>query len=226
VARYRDGWMLVTAVTATVGVWSALQTWPLVGVLGAFVCVGFVGGSLAEAAARERGRRRLRPVARIAALSGVAAVAAAGLMAMSGLLGLLMVAVLAVTSPRAWSAMRRWRRSKATRPAIAPQSPEHPPETGTGTATIAAARVEDPEPLADVPEEPWLLDDYALCCAWRKSYIVLERPHSPATHLLLVERRQLYLDELERRNPNGLAEWLASGARAAGDPTRFIMRRS
>jgi hypothetical protein len=226
VARYRDGWLLVTAVTATVGVWSALQTWPLVGVLGAFVCVGFVGGSPAEAAARERGRRRLRPVAGIAALSGLAAVAAAGLMAMSGLLGLLMVAVLAVTSPRVWSAMRRWRRSKATRPAIAPQSPEQPPETGTGTATIAAARVEDPEPLRDVPEEPRLLDDYALCCAWRKSYVVLERPHSPATHLLLVERRQLYLDELERRNPTGLAEWLASGARAAGDPTRFIVRRA
>jgi len=41
-----------------------------------------------------------------------------------------------------------------------------------------------------------------------------------------VEQRQLYLDEFERRNPTGLAEWLASGARAAGDPTRFIMRRS
>jgi hypothetical protein len=226
VARYRDGWMLVTAVTATVGVWSALQTWPLVGVLGAFVCVGFVGGSLAEAAARERGRRRLRPVAGIAALSGLAAIAAAGLMAISGLLGLLMVAVLAVTSPRVWSALRRWRRSKATGPANAPQSPEQLPETGAGTATIAAARVEDPEPAPEVPAEPWLLDDYALCCAWRKSFIGLERPHSPAMHLKLVEQRQLYLDELERRNPTGLAEWLASGARAAGDPTRFIMRMS
>jgi hypothetical protein len=226
VARYRDGWVLVTAVTATVGVWTALQTWPLVGVLGAFVCVAFVGGSLAEAAARERGRKRLRPVAGIAALSGLSAVAAAGLMAMSGLLGLLVAAVLAVASPRVWSAVRRWRRSKASGPAITPQSPEQPPETGTGTATIAAARVEEPGPAPDVPEEPWLLDDYALCCAWRKSYLVLERPHSPATHLIVVERRQLYLDELERRNPTGLAEWFASGARAAGDPTRFIVRRS
>lgn len=225
-ARYRDGWMLVTAVTATVGIWTALQTWPLVGVLGAFVCVAFVGGSLAEAARPERGRRRIRPVAAVAGLSGVSVVAAAGLMAMSGLLGLLVVALLAITCPQAWSALRRRRPTKASGPDIAAQSPEQLPETGTGTATIAAARVEDPEPAPDMPEEPWLLDDYALCCAWRKSYLVLERPHSPSTHLLVVERRQLYLDELERRNPTGLAEWLASGARAAGDPTRFIVRGS
>ncbi|MGH3314603.1 MAG: hypothetical protein ACRDO0_00525 [Nocardioidaceae bacterium] len=222
-ARYRDGWMLVTAVTATVGVWTALQTWPLLGVLGAFVCVAFVGGSLAEAARPERGRRRLRPIAAVAGLSGLSAVAAAGLMAMSGLLGLLVVAVLAITCPQVWSVLRRRRPTKASWPTIAAQSPEQLPETGTGTATIAAARVEDPEPPSDVPEEPWLLDDQALCCAWRRSYVILERPHSPATHLMVAQRRQLYLDELERRNPTGLAEWLASGARAAGDPTRFIV---
>jgi len=226
VARYRDAWMLVTAVTATVGAWSALQTWPLVGVLGAFVCVAFVGGSLAEAARPERGRRRLRPVATVAVLSGVGTVAAAGLMAMSGLLGLLVVAVLAITCPQAWSALRRRKPAKASGSPIAQQSPEQLPETGTGTATIAAARVEDPEPAPDMPDEPSLLDDYALCCAWRRSYVVLERPHSPATHLKLVQQRQLYLDELERRNPTGMAEWLASGARAAGDPPRFIVRRS
>ena len=225
-ARYRNGWMLVTAVTATVGVWTALQTWPLVGVLGAFVCVAFVGGSLAEAAAPERGRRRVRPVAAVAGLSGVGAVAAAGLMAMSGLLGLLVVAVLAITCPQVWSALRRRRPNKAFGQAIAAQSPEQLPETGTGTATIAAALVEDPEPASDVPAEPWLLDDYALCCAWRRSYVILERPHSPATHLRVVTLRQLYLDELELRNPSGMAEWLASGPRAAGDPTRFIVRGS
>jgi hypothetical protein len=226
VARYRDGWMLVTAVTATVGVWTALQTWPLVGVLGAFVCVGFVGGSLAEAAARERGRRRLRPVAAVAALSGVSAIAAAGLMAMSGLLGLLVVVVLTVACPQVWSALLRRRPSRPSGPAVAQQSPEQRADTGAGTATLAADRVEDPEPPPEAPPEPWLLDDYALCCAWRKSYRILERPHSPATHLRVVALRQLYLDELERRNPTGLAEWLASGARAAGDPTRFIVRRA
>lgn len=54
---------------------------------------------------------------------------------------------------------------------------------------------------------------------------MLEHEHSPETHLRVVQQRQLYLDELERRNPAGLAAWLASGARAAGDPTRFIVPR-
>jgi len=226
VARYRDGWMLVTAATATVGVWTALQTWPLVGVLGAFVCVAFVGGSLAEAAARERGRKRIRPLLVIGALSGVGAVGAAGLMVLTGVLGLLVVAVLAASCPKVWAALRRWRQSRASGPALRQDPPEQQP-AGTGSATVAIApHDEGPEPTLDEALEPWLLDDYELCCAWRKSYAVLERPHSPATHLRLVEQRQLYLDEFERRNPTGLAEWLASGARAAGDPTRFIMRRS
>lgn len=224
VARYRDGWMLVTAVTATVGVWTALQTWPLVGVLGAFVCVAFVGGSLAEAAARERGRKRIRPLLVIGALAGVGAVGAGGLMVLTGALGLLVVAVLAASCPKVWAAMRR-RQSRASGPALWQDPPEQPADTGS--ATVATARHEEgPEPTHDEAPEPWLLDDYELCCAWRKSYAVLEGPHSPATHLRVVEQRQLYLDEFERRNPTGLADWLASGARAAGDPTRFIMRRS
>ena len=224
VARYRDAWMLVTAVTATVGVWTALQTWPVVGVLGAFVCVAFVGGSLAEAAARERGRRRIRPLLVIGALAGVGAVGAAGLMVLSGALGLLVVVVLAASCPKVWAAIRR-RQSRASGPGLRQDPPEQPADTGS--STVATAPHEEwPEPTPEDAPEPWLLGDYELCCAWRKSYAVLERPHSTATHLRLVEQRQLYLDEFERRNPTGLAEWLASGARAAGDPTRFIMRRS
>jgi hypothetical protein len=33
----------------------------------------------------------------------------------------------------------------------------------------------------------------------------------------------MYLDELERRNPDGLMAWLASGARAAADPSRYVL---
>jgi hypothetical protein len=41
--------------------------------------------------------------------------------------------------------------------------------------------------------------------------------------LSIVEARRDYIDELERRSPHGLMAWLASGARAAGDPSRFIV---
>jgi hypothetical protein len=57
---------------------------------------------------------------------------------------------------------------------------------------------------------------------WRRSYIALEQASDPATKMTLVERRQAYLDELERRYPDGLHDWLESGARAAGDPTKFV----
>jgi len=33
-----------------------------------------------------------------------------------------------------------------------------------------------------------------------------------------------YLDELERRDPAGFRRWINDGARAAGDPARYITR--
>jgi hypothetical protein len=57
---------------------------------------------------------------------------------------------------------------------------------------------------------------------WRRSYVALEQAVDPATKMALVQARQAFLDELERRNPHGLHEWLESGARAAGDPTKYM----
>jgi uncharacterized membrane protein YhaH (DUF805 family) len=222
--RYRDGWMLVTAVTASVGVWAALWTWPVVAVLGAFVFTAAVSGSVAEAALRESGRRRMRRVGAVGGLAGAAAVSAMGLIALLGSPGLLLLGVLATTCPHLWMAVRRWRASRAPGPARGRHMPKEAPETGARTVpTVLGNGSESP---LEVPSEPRLLDDYALCSAWRRSYIVLERPHSPETQLRVVQQRQQYLDELERRNPTGLAAWLASGARAAGDPTRFIVRKA
>lgn len=36
--------------------------------------------------------------------------------------------------------------------------------------------------------------------------------------------RQRCLDELERRDPDGLHAWLGSNASAGGDPSRFLAR--
>ncbi|WP_406047119.1 hypothetical protein [Kribbella sp. NBC_00889] len=41
--------------------------------------------------------------------------------------------------------------------------------------------------------------------------------------LRIVDERRAYLDEIERRSAHGMAAWLASGPRAAGDPTRFVL---
>jgi hypothetical protein len=194
VHRYGDRWMLVAAVTATVGVWVALQTWPALALLGAFACAAMVGGSLAEAV-RQRGRTRLR-VLLDAGLAGIAAIAAAGLLGLFGTWGILGIAFLAVTCPPLWVAALGRRKRSPT-----------------------------PVPTPQVPTEPRLLDDHALCGAWRKSFTMLEHPTSPARHLWVVQQRQLLLDELERRNPTGLSAWLASGAQAAGDPAPYIVPR-
>ncbi|HEX6514010.1 MAG TPA: hypothetical protein VF049_00425 [Nocardioidaceae bacterium] len=77
-------------------------------------------------------------------------------------------------------------------------------------------------------EAPWMtqrvesMDHRTLRFGWRTSYVALR--HRVPAHLgvQVVQRRQELLDELERRNRYGFEAWLASGARAAGDSTRYI----
>jgi hypothetical protein len=91
-----------------------------------------------------------------------------------------------------------------------------------------------PRPEPQVVTEPsfleaaWMtqpmgsMDDATVCFAWRASYLALPQPLPPCLRVRIVQRRQELLDELDRRNPHGFEAWLASGARAAGDPTRYI----
>ncbi|MFY0408603.1 hypothetical protein [Solicola sp. PLA-1-18] len=65
--------------------------------------------------------------------------------------------------------------------------------------------------------------DDELCWHWRSSYTRLHRA-TPMVRCTIVLERQLCLDELERRHPSGVAAWLASGARAAGNPAPYLTR--
>jgi hypothetical protein len=81
------------------------------------------------------------------------------------------------------------------------------------------------EPTTDLPAVTLRdLDDEALCLAWRRSFVRLQQAPSLSARLRHVQERQRLLDELERRNPDGLAAWLASGCRAAGNPLPFLAR--
>ena len=62
-----------------------------------------------------------------------------------------------------------------------------------------------PRSLEDLAD----LSDEALCLAWRASFPGLQRATSAVDHLRLVEERGAYLDELNRRHPDGVAAWLA-----------------
>jgi len=66
------------------------------------------------------------------------------------------------------------------------------------------------------------MSDAELCHAWRCSFVALQRARGLRVRALVVQTRQLLLDEVEARYPAGLQAWLVSGARAAGGPDRFI----
>lgn len=57
-----------------------------------------------------------------------------------------------------------------------------------------------------------MFSDEQLCRAWRTSSAALSEQRPADQRLRLVDERQAYLDELERRHPDGVAAWLASGA--------------
>ncbi|MET7279468.1 hypothetical protein ABZS29_14630 [Kribbella sp. NPDC005582] len=61
-----------------------------------------------------------------------------------------------------------------------------------------------------------------LCREWMATYGELVNAPSSAARLRIVMKRQRCLDELERRDPDGLQAWLASAASAGGDPRRYL----
>jgi hypothetical protein len=80
---------------------------------------------------------------------------------------------------------------------------------------------------SDSPSQPGDLDESAtttaqLCQQWHDTFEDLHQATTPAAQLRIVTARQRCLDELERRDPDGLNAWLASTASPAGDPTRYL----
>jgi hypothetical protein len=61
-----------------------------------------------------------------------------------------------------------------------------------------------------------------LCLAWRRSYLTLVDLPAGSARCELVAMRQSMLDELERRDSAGFQRWLDDGARAGGDPGRYL----
>jgi hypothetical protein len=72
-----------------------------------------------------------------------------------------------------------------------------------------------PPPVADMATED-------LCVAWRRSYFLLHLAVDERTRRLVVQRRQDFLDEIERRDRRGFARWLDSGAKAGSDPAPYL----
>ena len=63
-----------------------------------------------------------------------------------------------------------------------------------------------------------------LCALWRKSQAGLHAATTPADRAKVVSARGVLLDELERREPDAMAEWLESGALEPDGPSTYLVR--
>jgi hypothetical protein len=111
--------------------------------------------------------------------------------------------------------MTRW----SNTPTTAASGPSPAPQRAVVSATD---QQDEPIDLATTHETVRTMTDAELCQAWRSSFVALQRVRSPHVRGLIVQTRQVLLDEIDARHPAGLQAWLASGAQAAGGPDRFI----
>jgi len=221
VERYHSAWSTVVALVSALGLFVAVLRFGPTAAATVYVLSAALVAALAAAIERRGTPTTWRTAVWTGIAGGAVSLAAFGLVFLLGPAALLIVLAAVLTSPSVVQRFRRARGGDGRRlRAVGPPAPSHHPERD-----LDGVMIEDP-PLPNAGAEmpvPESMSDAALCKAWRRSYVLLQRSGSLTARLLVVEQRQRYLDELERRNPSGLSGWLSSGARAAGDPSRFIV---
>jgi hypothetical protein len=211
---YRILWLSICVPLGVIGTLVALADSPGA-VLLVFVAFGAVGCLLTMLLVGVFWERGTGGRARLTA--GGALLAGTGISALIGyasLLGggvLLLAAVVLASSPHAVRFSARWLRSVRT------------PSTAQLDAVARAFAYASPEFAQFRAPELRDLTDEQLCKRWRISYRAAQRQQSSAVKLIAaVAERQMYLDELERRNSSGFATWLAAGPEAAEDPLTYL----
>jgi hypothetical protein len=215
VKAYRVGWMVVCAALCAVGV-GVLFIVSSATLLFLFVSFAMVGPILAPAVAGDFWDRPPRERAGLlvtgAVVGGTVADAVVGLAVILGVGVLPLVLVGLASSPYAVDVYRRWVVSAPS-----------PPAARSVTSAPTMPRTQREHPSVQSVSDLQRLTDEQLCQGWRASYLALQvRPSATAT-LETVELRQRYLDELQLRSSRGLTAWLASGARAAGNPLPYLV---
>jgi len=219
-------WEVVAWLTIALGLVCALVVWGVWGPVAAGLSIAvpvFGLGVLVE--------KDVWTSIRIGFDWGAVLVSCGGLVAAFGWSGALLVLMVAVTSPRVRILLRTGRLNALMRRAVVEDTAGLRGDAafdGPGAVLASGTRgsVRMLVPLAEMPDAEGVpaLDDDALCQAWRRSYVRLEASRAADARLEVVRLRQLYLDELVRRHPAQVRHWLASGARAAGNPLPFLSR--
>ncbi|MEV6272211.1 hypothetical protein AB0L64_33915 [Kribbella sp. NPDC051936] len=205
-------WSWSAHLATAAGLGCALVSWDVTTVVLCVVLLVLVTGVIAASLWAEDGRRAVPRILRVAFSGGLAAPAAVALIVVLKLAGVLLVLALVATAPPVTSFFRARREAKGDVPGTPPGSP---------AARIPATSLVG-GPAAEPVMELESLDDEAVCLAWRRSFRRLEAAVTAAERLAVVEQRQRYLDELDRRSPDGVAAWLAAGARASGNPLPYV----
>ena len=224
---YRVSWFFFCGVLGALGAFVAV-TWSLSTVIALFICGCVTGSVVAMIVLDPKDETRLprdsrRIVAKSSILAGAGTVGFSGVVAMvGGSTAVLLLAVTAGGSPYAidYCVGRLRDRGHLSNPVSRPARPD-PAERWSGSV-VAPIPWTEPSRPSEPHVAPAALSDDALCLAWRASFSALQGARSPVERLLVVDERRAYLDEFENRNARGMAAWLASGARAAGDPSRFV----
>jgi hypothetical protein len=217
-------WHWGSRLTITVGVMCAVARWgwatPLAEVLLFAFCAAFVtAGILAE-----DGLKAAPKVARISLWVGAAVPAVGGVVSTFGAAGvLLLLALLAISPAFGFLVRNNWfipaDDSEPTMPPTMSATQDRPTSHDT---TVPEWRPETSSERSPLRHDVSAMDDAELCLAWRRSFRMLEAARTQSEHIALVVQRQRYLDEMQRRSPDGVAAWLASGARASSNPMPFL----
>jgi hypothetical protein len=225
---YRAVWFVACCAVALVGM-SVAFLLSLAAAATLCVCGAVVGAILGCAVIAEDTQHSTSERAEIAGSgAAVGAVAAGAFMGYTVLLGAgVLLAVLAVllTAPPVLGTYLLWLRA-----ALLPSSAQVDRFTQALASTVpeftALAPAQPAAPLGTPPisgsADVRQLTDEQLCERWRASYLAVLQPQATDELMRSLRKRQLCLDELQRRNSVGFDRWLASNPRAAGNPLPYI----
>ncbi|MDX6302692.1 MAG: hypothetical protein QOF53_3906 [Nocardioidaceae bacterium] len=226
--RYATLWARCWCVIGAVGVGLSFLVWSPLSVLSVFLTAALCCGILLLLLSPTTSPQSARPSVSWTRIATRAAVAAAGIVAASAslaavpYLALPLIGLAILSSPWVVEWFERWREADTRQQeyprGVASLGPlgDGTPETGSLTVTPIHLTLE--EMRAEARE----LSNSELCREWRRSFVRLQSARSFPDRCYVVALRQVYLDEMDRRCPTAFQAWLASGARAAGGPDRYL----
>jgi hypothetical protein len=229
-------WMLAAGTVVGTGIVAVIFARSSVSPAGVFIGAATLSVALVLPFAEEPAKRPMRWV-ELPLAAGVGAVAVQGLATWFGWWTVLVVAVLAGTSPWVTTALpdlrARWEAGDPVPPASAPPTagttgPAADPVDMSLFEVLLEEVKQEPDAAPGAADDPGLreLDVELLCRRWLGSSARLREAPTAELVLAVTREREDLLRELTRRDPEGVAAWLADGPRAGGDPRRYLRRRT